>query len=318
MFTIGIIGTGQLGSRHLQGIHKSKYPLDIWVIDSSKDSLTLAEERYYQIGEYDRHHVHFEESLDKLPLSLDLVIVATGSKPRFEIIRQLLEHHKVKYLILEKFLFPSLKEYEWTSELIALKEVKTYVNCPRRIYPSYQYIESVIDKSLPIKMTVKGTDWGLCCNSIHYIDIFMNLCGETSFNIDTKNLIPEFIASKRNGYVELNGSLAVGSANGSKLTLVSYPKSIGSDTSIKIVNDTTEIEFNEITGSLRYNGQKLKFKTPFQSELTGIYVDNIIEGKPLYLTSFEESKKYHMSFLKALLKFQLSLTGQNEDYLPIT
>jgi prephenate dehydrogenase len=54
MFQVAIIGAGQLGSLHLQGLKSASSPLSITVMDSSEDSLRVAEERYLltpQIGD---------------------------------------------------------------------------------------------------------------------------------------------------------------------------------------------------------------------------------------------------------------------------
>ncbi len=46
MFNVAIIGAGQLGSRHLQGLKLSSSPLSITVMDSNDESLRVAKERY--------------------------------------------------------------------------------------------------------------------------------------------------------------------------------------------------------------------------------------------------------------------------------
>ena len=43
---IAIIGAGQLGSRHLQGLKKAQLPMNIFVLDASEESLTICEQRY--------------------------------------------------------------------------------------------------------------------------------------------------------------------------------------------------------------------------------------------------------------------------------
>ena len=46
MYKVAIIGAGQLGSRHLQGLKVAASPLEITVMDSNEDSLKVAKERY--------------------------------------------------------------------------------------------------------------------------------------------------------------------------------------------------------------------------------------------------------------------------------
>ena len=49
MYNIAIIGAGQLGSRHLQGLKLAQLPMRIEIVDSSEKSLETARERYDQI-----------------------------------------------------------------------------------------------------------------------------------------------------------------------------------------------------------------------------------------------------------------------------
>ena len=46
MYKIAVIGAGQLGSRHLQGLKLSKLKSDIWVVDNNPNSLQIAQQRY--------------------------------------------------------------------------------------------------------------------------------------------------------------------------------------------------------------------------------------------------------------------------------
>ena len=49
MYNIAIIGAGQLGSRHLQGLKLAKLPIKIQVVDSSAESLAVAKSRYEEV-----------------------------------------------------------------------------------------------------------------------------------------------------------------------------------------------------------------------------------------------------------------------------
>ena len=172
MKTILIAGAGQLGSRHLQGVKTSENELDIWVYDLSRESLKVAEERYNQV-ESENKTAHFVDSLEDVPNNIDVLIVASSSKPRAIIVKQVLASKKVKYMVLEKFLFTRMSEYEEIKQLIDEKGVKTWVNCPRRMWDGYSLISQYIDSTKPVSFDYEDTDWGLCCNTVHYIDIFM-------------------------------------------------------------------------------------------------------------------------------------------------
>lgn len=307
MKTIAIIGAGQLGSRHLQGAHKSRNELDIRVVDSNPESLRVAEERYGQVEPTARHTARFVSSVDELPRAIDTAIIATGSMPRLAVMKSLLQGHTVGTLILEKFLFPEAAQYDEASRLIAEGNVKAYVNCPRRMYPSYDLVRSLLTPGKPLAMKVEGSEWGLCCNAIHYIDIFMSLSGAGDFTVDTAGLVPEILQSKRAGYIELNGTLRVSTPQGDSLTLVCATD--GRPMKVTI-NDMT---LDEVHGKLTRGDESRDVATPFQSQLTDRLID-----EPIVLTDYETSKKYHLVFLDAMLAYVNGITGRNDKLLPIT
>jgi len=44
-----IIGCGQIGSRHIQSLSNLEYPLNIQLVDPSKDSLRIAKNRFFEV-----------------------------------------------------------------------------------------------------------------------------------------------------------------------------------------------------------------------------------------------------------------------------
>lgn len=316
MNTILIAGAGQLGSRHLQGVKTSKHELDIWVYDLSEDALKVAEERYNQI-EADNKKVHFVTSMDKVPNDIDVAIVASSSKPRASIVKNLLSKRTVKYMVLEKFLFPRLVEYEEIGGLIKEKNVKTWVNCTRRMFESYDYIKSIMNPSKQVDFIFEGGEWGMCCNSIHFIDIFMHITGQHVFSFNIDQLLPVVIDSKRAGYVELLGKEQFTSKNGSRLILSSLPEYNGKSHVI-IKNENTVIEFNEGNGEMMVNGNKITFPTHLQSELSGILVDELLSTGSCRLTDYDTSSLYHIGYLSVIAPFINKIKGWTSDACPIT
>lgn len=317
MKTVSIIGAGQLGSRHLQGLKAAQAELDIWVMDANSDSLQVAKERYDAVPSDTPKTVHFVESTDALPSALDLVIIATGSKPRAAIVKALLAHAKVTYLVLEKFLFPNMKEYDEVAHLFEEKKVKCWVNCPRRMWESYKAIKKLIKPEYPVLFQKNGKDWGICCNSVHFIDVWMYLAGDSSFTVNLQGMEPQVIGSKRNGYIELLGKERFYSSKGDELILGSFAEYDG-DSRVCIKNGNNEIIINESTGEWTYNGEKHEDKTPFQSGLTGKLADELITSNTCGLTPYLLSSEYHKPFLKAVTEFVNRVQGTNSDSCPIT
>ena len=317
MKTVLIAGAGQLGSRHLQGVKLSANELDIWVYDLSAESLKVAEERYNQVESPTEKTAHFVQSLSEVPTDIDVTIVASSSKPRYAIVTELLASHNVKYMVLEKFLFPRMSDYDEIAALLKEKNVTTFVNCPRRMFESFSVVKEYIDATKPVVMTKGGKDWGLCCNSIHFIDIFMYLTGEADYTLNVDGIIPEVVDSKRGGYVELRGTEVIETPNGSRLTLTSTVDYDG-DTSLIIKNGDTSIILNEGNGDVDINGKIYNTAVKYQSGLSGIVVDDLLAIGTCPLTTYDDSARYHKPFLSIIAPLINKLKGWTSDSCPIT
>ena len=133
-----VIGAGQLGSRHLQGLLRLTIKQKIFVLDPSEVSLEVSKTRAGEIS--NEHEIVFSNDWDVLPQNLDLVIIATGANVRAMLIEKLLPKYKVKNLVLEKILFQDLKAYERIGELLQKTNTPTWVNHPRRMFSHFKEI----------------------------------------------------------------------------------------------------------------------------------------------------------------------------------
>ena len=318
MYTILLAGAGNIGSRHLQGATKSVNDLDIWVYDLSEDSLKVAKERFEQMPENGVKNVHYVTNLNEVPVSIDVAIVASGSKPRAAIIKQVLAAKKVQYMVLEKFLFGKLSEYTEIGEILKTKGVKTWVNCPYRMFDGYKKLKGMLDTNSPLIASFgNGGNWGLCCNAIHYIDIFMYLAGQEDYTVDLTKLEEKVIESKRPGYVELIGDLSVKTKKGDALTLQT---SLNGEfiPLIKITNDSHQILVDEGANTIDIDGEVFPLGYTYQSGLTGKLIDDLMEKGHCDLSSFETSSHYHVQFLNAVMPFINRIKGWQTDACPIT
>ncbi len=317
MYKAAIIGAGQLGSRHLQGLKIASLPFEIWVMDKSKESLDVAKQRYDQVEAIGEKLLHLTQNIEELPQKLDFVVVATGSMPRASLVKSLLAQSDVRYMILEKVLFPKLEDYDEIGTLIREKGVKTWVNCARRLFGVNHEVAMLLDSS-PIKMTYEGTDWGLCCNSIHLIDLFLMFSNEDSYILDTSELHPKVEESKRKGYIEFYGTLKIKTPKGSTLKLVCNKETSTNNPQIQVLQNDLHVIINEGKGVLSINGKESSFRLPYQSETTGTYADMLIKMGYCSLTPFELSARYHKVFIEELLRFYNKVNGSASELLPIT
>jgi predicted dehydrogenase len=316
IFNIAIIGAGQLGSRHLQGLKCADLEMNIFVIDVNDDSLQTAKERYEQIPEnVNVHNLYLCKSIAQLPEEIDLAIIATGSLVRASITQELLKTSKVKNIVFEKVLFPVLHEYMQIEILLAQNNVNAWVNCARRMYDHYKTLKSILSET---KITFKmiGKNWGLGCNAIHFLDLFVFLSGEKEFSL-TMDLDRKIHQSKRPGYVEFTGTIA-GTAPNESSYIISSLKEYGYPTIISIQGEQYDILIEETSNKLIINGVEQTIHTPFQSQLTGKTVEQILKQGESDLTPFSESAQIHQQFLAPLIVFYNSIINKNGNNCPIT
>ncbi|MBO9698636.1 MAG: Gfo/Idh/MocA family oxidoreductase [Sporocytophaga sp.] len=322
---IVLVGAGQIGSRHLQGLALLKEDnIRIQVLDPSEDSLRIARDRFYEIAK-DKNNISIEfiSNFNEVVNDVNVAIVATSSKVRRTAIEELVQGRSIKYLLLEKFLFSDIRDYEVIQNLINEKQIKAFVNCPRRLYPDYIEIKDLLKDQKNFIFNAVGSNWGLGCNGIHLLDLFCFFTETKELRLNNDWLDEEVIPSKRAGYVEFSGTIT-GTNNGSKFLITSYPSG-NSPLVISMFNENFRILIEEGSGTYFYssvsNGwawEQKKFTIKFQSQLTNLVVEELVATGTCGLTAYEESAYLHHSFLKNILSFIERTQGKKTTECLIT
>lgn len=323
--SITIIGAGQLGSRHLQALALLENATRIFVIDPSDESLEVARQRFAQVEGYQRHELHLLHSLEQLEeKELELVVVATNAAVRHAIVMDLLTNFKVRYLILEKFLFQRLADYEEVEDKLRETGTTCYVNCPRRMFPAYREIRDQLRDQSQVHVEVIGNNWGLGCNGIHFVDLFQWLSGEPIDQWENQ-LDPELLESKREGYKEFSGRIQGTTGKGNTISLTNF-KSGGPNNSIRISTPSHRFLVAETAGKViheKLDAEKIEWKERdfsmlFQSHLTNIVAEQLIRTGKCDLTPYKDSKEIHIPFLSLMLSHFNSTQLENSEVCPIT
>lgn len=323
--TVFIIGAGQLGSRHLQALKNVPIPIAITVVDPFASSLSTAKERYESVAD-EKHMNHTVTYLQELPRDrqkVDLAIIATNSDVRAQVTERLVNLHTVKYLILEKLLFPQKSDYKKIEILLEKNHVKTWVNCSMRTMPFYADMQRKVKRG-PIDYIVTGSQYGLVTNAIHYIDHMAFLANCFDFSLDTQFLDPKPITSKRKGFLELNGRLLVHFSDGSIGNFVCYGSGdtpvvveVRSD-NLRVISKESERKAWISEGKNDWKWQEIETNLPFQSQMTTSVVEDILKTGRCALAPFAQSCNIHLALLEPLRKFLNKNTGQQYTYYPFT
>lgn len=325
-YKVVVIGAGQLGSRHLQGVLKSDLDLDVYVVDPVIASLEVAKERANEIEH--RHSITYITSIDELPELLDLVIVATNADVRAAVTEELVNNKAVKYLILEKVLFQDVADYDRIEKLLEDKSVKTWVNHPRRYQTFYAKVKEELELSNQTSIEVYGKNWGLGCNGLHMLDMISYVTNSNVASLSTSLLDSDVLESKRAGFVEFTGAISGRLENGSEYIIRSLFSDDGAikPLTITICTPETRIVVQEggktqvvvMKSSNNYVPEVSEHDMLFQSDLSMFLVRDIFSIGSCELPLFKEASITHKLFIAALLEFYNLKTNQNLDKCPIT
>ncbi|MDO8573459.1 MAG: Gfo/Idh/MocA family oxidoreductase [Candidatus Daviesbacteria bacterium] len=321
MKSICIIGAGNIGSRHLQGIKKVKFPLSIEVVDPSIKSIKVARERYNEVLSSTIHKISYLKNLDEVSKEIDLAIIATSSDIRRKVTEKLLATSSVKFLLLEKILFQKKEDYRAIGELLKKKGCKAWVNFSMRTMPFYHNLKGKLKGN--IQMAVSGSQYGLITNIIHYVDYISFLTNCNNFKISTSGLDSQPIASKRQGFLELNGTLDVYFENGSNGSFTCFPDG-DAPYMIEVFSKNYRCISKENEGIAQissfptWNWQKVDSNIPYQSDMTNIVAQEILTKGICHLTRYTQASDLHLQLFEGLLKFLNGSNAKKFNLYPFT
>lgn len=322
---LAIIGVGKIGIRHLQALALINRDIILQVIDPSEDALKFAQNEIKQVDGSGRiKKIEFIKDISGLFPELDLIIIATNSDKRYSIIQEILRTKKVKYLILEKILFQRIEHFSEINELLKQKNIKAWVNCPLRTLTFYKELKSLLHGSNIIDYHVSYSDLGIATNAIHHIDLFAYLIGETEFEFNPRLLDKRIISSKRTGFVEFTGALLGETPKGNRITITSYP--IGSTPPLVQISSNKvrclirEYEKKAFISNENNNWvwEEVDYIHPYQSELTHLFVQQILDTGYSDLIEYDNSCKLHIPLLKAFMQHIQNNSKEDVLLCPIT
>ena len=317
IYNILIIGAGQLGSRYLEGLAKSKLYLKIIVLDKSSISIKKAKKKWILLNKNSQQRkISWHYKLPPKISKYDLVIVSTTSFGRAKLISDISKKVYVKYWILEKLLAQSVKELDLICSSTS-NSINAFVNTPRRAMKWYKNIKSQLLNKQIKKVFNNDNKWGLACNAIHYIDLVTWLSGKSIVSVSTKNLKKKWFKSKRNDYYEIDGELIVKFQDGIELFMRSNPN-LKKNLRINF-SDKSCYFIDEVKGiaSLNYK-KKILSKNENKSEMTSSLIQKILIDGYCDLPILSESITQHKKLITSLLKHWNKVNNCESSLLPVT
>jgi predicted dehydrogenase len=319
---IALVGAGQLGSRHLQGMARLETPCEFHVVDPSPTSLETARQRLGEVPSASRHAVHLHASTDTLPRELDHLVVSTTADVRLAVLRKVLDGRRVRNALLEKVLFQRVSELDEAQRLLEESGTRAWVNCPRRIFPIHRQLRDFFAADRLRHVDVRGGGWGLGCNSLHFVDLVAFLADAPIDGISTSLLDPGLIDSKRSGFKEFTGTLS-GRCGDASFDLTSLRDS-STPLLLTFRGERRSAVVDETAGRAFFcdpdgeGWRSHEFRAPLLSEIAADITSAIIGSGYCSLAPYALSAAYHRPLLTALGRHAARTLGTSEDFCPIT
>lgn len=318
MKTILLIGVGQLGCRHLEGLVTSSIPLVIHAVDMSQKSINLAKSRWQCFGEKTNNHKIFWNNT--LPCNLDffdVCIISSTSTKRASLVQQINKNFLIKYWIIEKVLAQSLSELSHL-ESILVNAKGAWVNTPWRSMELFKSIKKEVNENVPLKISFSGSNFGIACNTVHFLDLTTWISGESLLSIDTSLVNDSWFESKRKGYFDVFGKLTAKFSRGTIIELADYNDNRQWLLKFELA-DKSHWEFDYAKSRVvSSNGQIISGKINFQSQMTGPLVESILRSGHCGLPSLKESIEIHAILIESLLKHWNKSNNREDIFVPIT
>lgn len=305
-----VIGFGGMGCRHAQSLLNSSAFDKIYILEPNEN---IFHKNLELIGAKEDSNILRIQSLFELKQKIEFIVIATLADIRFKYFVECLELNP-KYILMEKIIFQSKEEFSKAIDLVKSHDTQVFGNLPNRYFENYQIIKK--EGLIFEKLSISGPDFGLLCNSIHYIDLMQYLTEEIEM-LHVSSMGWNSSLNKRGAdFIEGEGTLLFTNNNGVVLEIIADSK-MYTDVVVEIKTRQKTFRFNENQG----HGSEISvgrmvqadFSPVLASVLTSQAYADMLTGECLF-PGLEELSYSHYALFDSIK----DLTGVCVDRLPIT
>jgi hypothetical protein len=186
------------------------------------------------------------------------------------------------------------------------------------------------NKDKILNFSIEGDNWGLACNSLHFIDLAAYLLDSDLISVTSIYVDKLIYESKRIGFIELNGTIIGQFSNDTLISLSSFRNEIENISKEIYITISTKKENILIcegpVSTVLYksktnqenNNLFEKFELNLQSELTKDLANDIFLTKKCQLPTLTDALSNHVTFIKIMLDFYNHLNNSRYEKMPIT
>lgn len=318
-----VIGCGNIGSRHLQAIAKLSYGVKVDIVEPNDNAQILAKSRLNEVS-YDKtnHEFFWHKSINELTIVGELVVIATNSVGRVDLISDLINKGNTRFLI-EKLVCQSVSEYNTILKKIKENNCKVWVNTNRRCFKSYHIIKELLQGERIISFSVKtNSKNGLSSNAIHYIDLFSWLIEDYEITLNGKLLSDQLLQNKRGfTFKEFSGIITGTVKNGSSLSMEFLPH-LDDEVFVEISTNRLKLIIDETNEKVTTYGDikdyNLEFNYEQVSSTSTQIVNDILKNDKSLLPTLNDLFNGHAELFRIFNAQINKLLKENVKLCPIT
>ena len=183
----------------------------------------------------------------------------------------------------------------------------------------YKYLKKKLNNKKKILIKVKGTCWGVCCNSLHFIDLF-NFLTSNQVTLIEEIKIFNWYSSKRKGFRELDNGVLKLQFGIHELQLISNKfNGDNKPVNLTVLNDKNNFSIDEKLNYFHIKSKKkeLVFKNEFTSFKMINIVKNILLTNKSTLPHYKDSSRLYLPLINFFLN-KWQQTNLNSKKVPIT
>lgn len=301
---IAVVGLGDFGKWHIFSLNKVKNKFNIYGIE--KNVLQIKKVKKFLSINNCLSDIIIRKNFPKIK-QIDLLILATKSKDRYNVLKKIISNYKVKNIILEKVVANNISNLKKIKKLILKYKIQnsTFVNCSRREWKFYQNIKKKINNQKKLFIKIKGYNWNISSNLIHVLDLCCYILNNNNLkifkiNFDKrykikKNIIffgAQILLKNSKALIEIDDKII--SNNKKKFT-------------VEIFCQSKKFIINELEQNLYFFKKnkisKKKINIINQSILTAKIANNLLSKKKINLVKFNKSYNQHELVFKVLSQF---------------
>ena len=312
-----IIGIGNIGIRHIQGLSKIKDDQKhIYLFDLNKTyKFRFRNELSRLQGKLDYFFVQNIQDVKKI--NFDLIIISTTANNRGKILNSIIKQLKFEFIVIEKPICNSLDDLEILKNI---SNKKIFVNFPHRYCEWNLKIKKKIKDyffNQKLEVFITGRKLNIACNISHFIDLVNMWTGSLPISVHHSDL-NKWVASKRDGFFELEGSIVITFENDHKLTIIQDKKYENQIIKIQSEQEENYSLINYLEGFAKFGkNEKLLGNIKYQSDSTNILYEKL-QSQNNEVTNLKLSIECYSIVLRRLIEFWNQKKNKKETKIIIT